>query len=123
MIGTSHEVWIWNNNNRSQRLRWKQNGILIGLYYQVDHTYTPVISASNQPNKITHLSRLVEQNDLLQIANGMDWYRGTNLAPACFGAGGSLVYADWTSGGFPEERMCLHPSLVLKHLDQKYGLQ
>jgi RNA polymerase sigma factor (sigma-70 family) len=121
--GITHTVWLWDNTSRAQRLRWQQNGVLVALYYQVDRYYTPVLSNHNQPGNITHLSPVMDQSDLIQIANGMDWYGKANLGPACYVAGGSLVYAIWPVMGYPTERLCLHPALISPHSGQKYGWQ
>jgi RNA polymerase sigma factor (sigma-70 family) len=121
--GITHNVWLWDNTSRAQRLRWQQNGVLVALYYQVDRYYTPVLSNHNQPGNITHLSPVMVQSDLIQIANSMDWYGKATLGPACYVAGGSLVSAIWPVIGYPVERLCLHPALISPHYSQKYGWQ
>ncbi len=74
MVGTSREVWTWDDGNQSQRLRWQQNGILVALYYQVVQDYSPQISRNDPSGNVFHLSQIMAQSDLIQIANGMEWY-------------------------------------------------
>jgi WD40 repeat protein len=69
--GISHYVWYWNSASISQHLRWQQDGILIGLYYQ---PYTPYGSYNSNFQSFSYLSNYsstLSESDLEQIASGM----------------------------------------------------
>lgn len=82
--GITHNVWDWDSWSATERLRWQQNGILIGLYYQVYKPYSPMIYLSSQNDQIIHLSTILDQADLVQIASGMIPYSEINTTIASF---------------------------------------
>ena len=69
--GNAHDVWSWDNNSKSQRLRWQQNGLLIALYYQVENPYVDVFSDVRRETNVLSSNSFLSQWDLLQIASGM----------------------------------------------------
>jgi WD40 repeat protein/DNA-directed RNA polymerase specialized sigma24 family protein len=75
---TSHnDSWDWYIMKPTQRLRWQQQGIFIALYYQVTIPFERVV---NQPvrNDFVPLDKLLTQQDLVQIAQGMKLYSELN---------------------------------------------
>ena len=69
--GNAHDVWSWDINSKSQRLRWQQNGLLIALYYQVENPYVDVFSDVRRDTNVLSSNSFLSQWDLLQIAAGM----------------------------------------------------
>jgi WD40 repeat protein/DNA-directed RNA polymerase specialized sigma24 family protein len=68
------EAWSWDNSSLSQRLRWQQAGIFIAMYDLVNDTYLP--SSINQSRTYRpENSGLLSQDDMIQIAAGMQWYK------------------------------------------------
>jgi hypothetical protein len=67
---THTDSWDWFVMKPTQRLRWRQQGIFIALYYQVT---SPFERVANQPvqNEFVPLDNLLTQQDLVQIAQGM----------------------------------------------------
>jgi WD40 repeat protein/DNA-directed RNA polymerase specialized sigma24 family protein len=80
--GVTHDVWDWDSSSTTQRLRWRQNDILIGLYYQVYKPYSPIMYTSIESDKLIDLSSVLYQGDLLQIASGMMPLSKMSFGPA-----------------------------------------
>jgi hypothetical protein len=72
--GEMTNIWLWNDHSTSKRLRWQQHGILIAMYLRVENLYTPVLADLDRRNKVTLISNLLSQADMIQIAKGMKWY-------------------------------------------------
>jgi hypothetical protein len=76
--GITHYVWYWNPESISEHLRWQQNGMLMGLYYQ---PYTPYASGNNNYQSFSYLSNYTSsltENDLEQIASGLIPFHDTS---------------------------------------------
>ncbi len=71
--GVEHSVWTWDNTSGSQRLSWQQNGIFVSLYYLVNQPFQQALPSSG-PADGTQMRGLLDQSDLVQVANWMDWY-------------------------------------------------
>jgi WD40 repeat protein len=67
---THNDIWDWYVMKPTQRLRWRQQGIFIAMYYQVT---SPFERVTNQPvqNEFVPLDNVLTQQDLVQIAIGM----------------------------------------------------
>ncbi len=89
--GVTHDVWDWDSSSSTERLRWKQNDILIGLYYQIYKPYSPVMDMSNENDKLFHLSSILDQGDLEQIASWMVPYSEVNTVKISFKRGGNYT--------------------------------
>jgi WD40 repeat protein len=76
--GVTHDVWDWDGSSSTERLRWRQNSTLIGLYYQVYNPYSPVLYTSTETDQIFNLSSILDQADLVQIGSGMVPYSAVN---------------------------------------------
>jgi WD40 repeat protein len=76
--GVTHDVWDWDSSSSTERLRWQQNGILIGVYYQVYRPYSPVMYLSIENDHLLILSSILDQRDLVQIASDMVPYSEMN---------------------------------------------
>jgi WD40 repeat protein len=76
--GVTHDVWDWDSSSSTERLRWQQNGILIGLYYQVYRPYSPVMYLSIENDHLLNLSSILDKADLVQIASDMVPYSEMN---------------------------------------------
>jgi WD40 repeat protein/DNA-directed RNA polymerase specialized sigma24 family protein len=83
-MGVIHDVWDWESNSSTGRLRWQQNDILIDLYYQVYRSYSPTIYLSPEMDHLLHLSTILDQADLVQIASGMVPYVAMNTAKTSY---------------------------------------
>jgi WD40 repeat protein/DNA-directed RNA polymerase specialized sigma24 family protein len=71
LSGDVQDIWQWDNNSGSQRLRWLQNGLLIAVYYEVNRNWSPVLEGPSQENNTFRSSFILSQEDMLQIAQGM----------------------------------------------------
>ena len=67
---THNDSWDWNNMRPTQRLRWKQQGIFVAIYYQVTSPYERRLNQSVQ-NEFVPLENLLIQQEMVQIAKGM----------------------------------------------------
>jgi WD40 repeat protein/DNA-directed RNA polymerase specialized sigma24 family protein len=101
--GEMTNIWLWNDHSASKRLRWKQYGILIAMYFRVEKLYTPVLADFDRRNKATSISILLSQADMIQIARGMKWYMEVSNGSLMLSQGQSpedhqiLSYeSDWT---------------------------
>jgi WD40 repeat protein len=93
--GEMTKNWLWNGHSASKRLRWQQYGILIAMYFRVENLYTHVLADVDRRNKVTLISNLLSQADMLQIARGMKWYMDLNddsvqLSPGQGSTGGYI---------------------------------
>ena len=73
-FGEVHNVWNWDSNSASQRLRWVQYGILISLYYQANDPLTSLLSFSNMIELQSSTHSQLNQMDFVQIASAMRMY-------------------------------------------------
>jgi hypothetical protein len=69
--GAVHTAWQWENTFDTQRLRWQQNGVLIGLYYQVYKPYLPVLNNPINNDLLIIQNTILTKSDLEQIATRM----------------------------------------------------
>jgi WD40 repeat protein len=91
-LGVTHDVWDWDSSSSTGRLRWQQNEILIGLYFQVYRPYSPTIYLSPEMDHLLHLSTILDQADLVQIASGMEPYLAMNTAKTSYSPVGNGTF-------------------------------
>lgn len=115
------EVWRWDNSSFSQRLRWVEAGVFIALYFKVDESYTPILSTPSPGNQPEGWDALLSQEDLVQIASGMQWYVPESTGFACYVSGGRMLYRASGDLNLTAGRLCLKPELVIRHFKPKYS--
>ncbi len=96
--GNGSLTWMWDANSNSQRLRWRQFGVLVAFYYQISPNYGRNLITPEQNDNITYLSTLLSQGDLVQIAEGMRWYGEEDIGLADTFPRHTGVGSLWNSG-------------------------
>ncbi len=83
ITGLEHSLWTWNLDSSTIRLRWQQDGVLVGLYYQPHNRYPPAVESSGQASGSRFAISQLDGSDLEQIAAGMIPFESSCATSGC----------------------------------------